>query len=149
MIARLQDPLRTNSFFLFGARGTGKSTFLRHAFAAERTLWLDLLDPEQENRYALRPGELTDQIRASQGQLDWVVIDEIQKVPKLLDVVHSAIETHGVRFALTGSSARKLKRDSVNSLDLAVIFLKVLYRYREHFAPSLQPFAPPDICLLY
>jgi predicted AAA+ superfamily ATPase len=116
MIPRLQNPLRTNSFFLFGARGTGKSTFLRHAFTAEKTLWIDLLDPEQENRYALRPGELTDQIRATQGQFDWVVIDEIQKVPKLLDVVHSAIEAYGVRFALTGSSARKLKRDSVNLL---------------------------------
>ncbi len=116
MIQRLQNPLRTNSFFLFGARGTGKSTFLRHTFAGQKTLWLDLLDPEQENRYALRPGELTDQIRARQGPFDWVVIDEIQKVPKLLDVVHSAIETHGVRFALTGSSARKLKRDSVNLL---------------------------------
>lgn len=116
MIERLQKPLFTNSFFLFGARGTGKSTFLRDAFRAERTLWIDLLDPEQENRYALRPGELMDQIRAGIGQFDWIVIDEIQKVPKLLDVVHAAIEAHGVRFALTGSSARKLKRDSVNLL---------------------------------
>jgi uncharacterized protein len=116
MVQRLQDPLRTHSFFLFGARGTGKSTFLRQAFAAQRTLWIDLLDPEQENRYALRPGELTDQIRASQGRFDWVVIDEIQKVPKLLDVVHAAIEAYGVRFALTGSSARKLRRDGVNLL---------------------------------
>jgi uncharacterized protein len=116
MISRIQNPLRSNSFFLFGARGTGKSTFLRHAFADEKTLWLDLLDPEQENRYALRPGELTDQIRASLGRFDWVVIDEVQKVPKLLDVVHSAIEAYGVRFALTGSSARKLKRGSVNLL---------------------------------
>jgi predicted AAA+ superfamily ATPase len=116
MIPRLLDPLRTSSFFLFGARGTGKSTLLGQLFAADRPLWIDLLDPEQENRYALRPGELLDQVRAGLASSDWVVIDEIQKVPKLLDVVHSAIEAHGVRFALTGSSARKLKRDSVNLL---------------------------------
>ena len=116
MIPRIQKPLRSNSFFLFGARGTGKSTLLRQLFGADKVLWIDLLDPEQENRYAVRPGELMEQIRASRGEFDWVVIDEIQKLPKLLDVVHSAIETHGVRFALTGSSARKLKKDSVNLL---------------------------------
>jgi len=85
-------------------------------FAADKPLWIDLLEPEQENRYAIRPGELVEQVRAGLGQFDWIVIDEIQKVPKLLDVVHAAIEAHGVRFALTGSSARKLKRDSVNLL---------------------------------
>ncbi len=116
MIPRLQHPLRSSSFFLFGARGTGKSTLLGHLFETEKALWVDLLDPEQENRYALRPGELLEQIRAGLDRFDWVVIDEIQKVPKLLDVAHSAIEAHGIRFALTGSSARKLKRDSVNLL---------------------------------
>lgn len=116
MIPRLQKPSRNSSFFLFGARGTGKSTLLQQLFAAEDPLWIDLLDPEQENRYAVRPGELMEQIRADRKPHDWVVIDEIQKVPKLLDVVHAAIEAHGVRFALTGSSARKLKRNSVNLL---------------------------------
>ncbi len=116
MIPRLLNPLLTNSFFLFGARGTGKSTLLRQLFAADQPVWIDLLDPEQENRYAIRPGELLEQIQAGLDRLDWVVIDEIQKIPKLLDVVHAAIETHGIRFALTGSSARKLKRNSVNML---------------------------------
>jgi predicted AAA+ superfamily ATPase len=116
MIPRLQNPLRTSSFFLFGARGTGKSTLLRQLFAADKPLWIDLLDPEQEHRYSVRPRELMEQIRAALDRFDWVVIDEIQKVPKLLDVVHAAIEAHGVRFALTGSSARKLKRNSVNLL---------------------------------
>lgn len=114
-LPRLQNPLQSSSFFLFGARGTGKSTLLKQLFAAESPLWIDLLDPEQENRYAVRPGELLEQIRAGL-QSDWVVIDEVQKVPALLDVVHAAIEAHGVRFALTGSSARKLKRSSVNLL---------------------------------
>jgi len=85
-------------------------------FRSEKTLWIDLLDPEQENRYAIRPGELRDQLAAAGDNLDWVVIDEVQKVPKLLDVVHSSIEKLHCRFALTGSSARKLKRDSVNLL---------------------------------
>ena len=116
MIPRIQNPMRSNSFFLFGARGTGKSTLLRQFFAGDKTLWIDLLDPEQQNRYAVRPDELAQQVRAGLGELDWVVIDEIQKAPRLLDVVHSTIETHGTRFALTGSSARKLKRDSVNLL---------------------------------
>lgn len=74
------------------------------------------MEPEQEARYALRPDDLTDQIRAGIPPGAWVVIDEIQKTPKLLDVVHSAIEKHGIRFALTGSSARKLKTASVNLL---------------------------------
>lgn len=116
MLPRSQNPLRSNSFFLFGARGTGKSTFLRQSFGTEAKLWIDLLDPQQEARYAIHPDELMNQVRAGFGRNDWVVIDEIQKVPKLLDVVHSAIESHGVRFALTGSSARKLKTASVNLL---------------------------------
>jgi uncharacterized protein len=116
MLSRIQNPLRTNSFFMFGARGTGKSAFLKSRFGPEKTLWIDLLDPQQEDRYALRPEELLEQIRAGRNSEEWIVIDAIQKVPKLLNVVHSAIENHGSRFAMTGSSARRLKRESVNLL---------------------------------
>ncbi|MBN2383253.1 ATP-binding protein [bacterium] len=116
MIPRLQKPLLSSSFFLFGARGTGKTTLLKKLFAPERTLWIDLLDPEQEHRYALRPGELKGQIEAGRDRFDWVVIDEIQRLPKLLDVVHATIESLGTRFALTGSSARRLKQNAVNLL---------------------------------
>ena len=116
MIPRLQSPLRSHSFFLFGARGIGKSTLLRHLFKGETPLWIDLLDPALEQRYALRPGELLEEIAALPPRDRWVVVDEIQKVPKLLDVVHRAIEEHAARFALTGSSARQLKRGSVNLL---------------------------------
>ncbi len=116
MIPRIQNPLGSNSFFLFGARGSGKSTLLGELFSSEKTLWIDLLDPEQESRYALRPAELRDQLAALEDRIDWVVIDEIQKVPKLLNVVHRAIEDGRCRFALTGSSARKLKRGAVNLL---------------------------------
>ena len=116
MIQRLLTLIQRRSFFLFGPRGTGKSTYLQSRFTGEKTLWIDLLSPEQEDRYARRPQELVDQIAACSPPIKWVVIDEIQKVTKLLDVVHSQIESNGPYFALTGSSARKLKRGSSNLL---------------------------------
>ena len=116
MIRRHLQPTANRSFFLFGARGTGKSTFLRERFAREKVLWIDLLLPEVEDRYASRPHSLAEQIAARPDPAGWVVIDEVQKVPKLLDVVHSQVESTGARFALTGSSARKLKRGAVNLL---------------------------------
>lgn len=116
MITRLLAPLKTKSFFLFGARGTGKSTFLRHFFASERALWIDLLDPEEEDRFSRRPIELAERIGAAGAELQWVVVDEVQKVPKLLDVAHSQIEKRRYKFALTGSSARKLKCPHTNLL---------------------------------
>jgi predicted AAA+ superfamily ATPase len=79
-------------------------------------LWIDLLLPQEEHRLALRPELLAERIAARPTRNGWVVIDEVQKVPKLLDVVHSQIESSGTRFALTGSSARKLKHGSVNLL---------------------------------
>ena len=116
MIPRLISPLPGHSFFLFGARGTGKTTFLREYFKQSANLWIDLLDPEQEDRYARNPAELSQQLAANRQHLEWVVIDEVQKVPKLLDIVHSMIEKKRLRFALTGSSARKLKKTTVNLL---------------------------------
>lgn len=116
MIKRPLQVAADRSFFLFGARGTGKSTFLRHHFAGQDVLWLDLLLPQEEDRFASRPQLLAEQIAAMPDVNRWVVIDEIQKVPKLLDVVHSQIESSRTRFALTGSSARKLKRGAVNLL---------------------------------
>ena len=111
------NPLKTNSFFLFGARGTGKSTFLRNHFPHDETvLWIDLLNPEEEDRYARNPLELAANLDAAPGKTKWVVLDEIQKVPKLLDVVHSRIESSKTRFAMTGSSARKLKHEGTNLL---------------------------------
>lgn len=101
---------------MLGARGTGKSTFLRHHFAGRHVLWIDLLDPEQEDRYARRSGELAEQLRAMSMVPEWVVIDEVQKVPRLLDVVHAEIERGRIKFALTGSSARKLKQHNTNLL---------------------------------
>jgi predicted AAA+ superfamily ATPase len=103
------------SFFLFGPRGTGKSTWLRQRFP--EAVWVDLLRPEEERAYAARPERLRERIAAN-PEATAVVIDEVQKVPELLNVVHEVIESPDPmpRFVLTGSSARKLRRGGVNLL---------------------------------
>lgn len=72
------------------------------------TLFIDLLKDETEQRYWNNPDLLLSDIQARKYK--WVVIDEVQKIPKLLDIVHLAIEEHKFKFILTGSSARKLRR---------------------------------------
>ena len=120
MFPRVISTNESSSFLLLGPRGSGKSTLLRERFAGRPTLWVDLLDPETEHRYSLQPSSLRELIAAN-PTADWVVSDEIQKVPALLDVVHGCIEgalgkNRRVRFAMTGSSARRLKRGAVNLL---------------------------------
>ncbi len=104
------------SFFLFGARGTGKSTLLKKQFEGKPILYIDLLDPEEEDAFLRNPGELKQRLDGLPAGTRWVILDEIQKAPRLLDAVHSAIENRGLRFALTGSSARKLKHGGANML---------------------------------
>lgn len=116
MFRRLLRISGRRSFFLFGARGTGKTTYLRETFDPERTLYVDLLDPEEEDRYRRRPGRLESQVRALPPSVEWVLLDEVQRAPRLLDVVHRLIESSGIRFALTGSSGRKLRRGASNLL---------------------------------
>ena len=107
-----QDP--GQSFFLFGPRGTGKSTWLHRYY--ENALFIDLLSPEVYRSYAGRPERLKE-VLDGQKSVTTVVVDEIQKVPQLLDVVHQLMEQHvGWRFILTGSSSRKLKRSGVDLL---------------------------------
>lgn len=102
------------SFFLFGPRGTGKSTFVRERFA--EAFVLDLLDPERVRSLSARPERLRELVEARPPS-GTVVIDEVQRVPELLPVVHSLIEGgKGRTFVLTGSSARKLRRTGVNLL---------------------------------
>lgn len=115
MFKRLLKPL-SRSFFLFGPRGTGKTTFLRSFFGDRQPLWIDLLNPQVEDRYARAPEALIQEVEGFKGRLEWVVIDEVQKLPRLLDAVHLLIEKKRVKFALTGSSARKLKRGDANLL---------------------------------
>lgn len=122
MIPRIIKPTLSQSFSLFGARGTGKSTFIKeqflHGVDPRAILTIDLLLPEVEDVYARDPGRLKAQVLAHRTSqpLAWVFLDEVQKVPRLLDVVHHLIEKENIRFILTGSSARKLKRGAANLL---------------------------------
>ncbi len=108
-----QDP--GSSFFLFGPRGTGKSTWLRAAFP--EALWLDLLEPDLERELSARPERLRQLVEGA-PEAGIVVVDEVQRAPAVLTVVHQLIEQkrRGRRFVLTGSSARKLKRAEVDLL---------------------------------
>jgi predicted AAA+ superfamily ATPase len=126
MYKRSVNILKSNSFFMFGARGTGKSSLLRSEFQGPRVLWIDLLHPETEALFIESPGRLSEQISRQSATPEWVVIDEVQKAPKLLDIVHLEIEHRKIKFALTGSSARKLKRGSANLL-AGRAFLNHLY----------------------
>ncbi len=102
------------SFFLFGPRGTGKSTWLQATLPA--ALRVDLLDPASQRQFQARPERLRELLAGQSGVRD-VVVDEIQKVPALLDVVHQMVEAdRSLRFILTGSSARKLRRGGANLL---------------------------------
>src|SRR3990167_1791185 len=101
------------SFFLFGPRGTGKSTWLKAHFP--KALLIDLLDPEAVRQYSAYPERLVEVVTSSASQQ--IIIDEIQHVPALLTVVHQLIEEKKAwQFILTGSSARKLKRTGVDLL---------------------------------
>ena len=116
MFPRFLEASRRNSFFLFGARGTGKTTWIQDAFVPDASLYVDLLDPEMEDRYRRSPGLLESEVRALPASVEWILIDEVQRAPRLLDVAHRLIESTGRRFVLTGSSGRKLRRGASNLL---------------------------------
>lgn len=102
------------SFFLLGPRGTGKSTWLKKQFP--EALWIDLLEPDNQRYYGAKPERLRETLKASPSTKQ-IVIDEIQKIPELLSLIHAIIEEkQGYQFILTGSSARKLKREGVDLL---------------------------------
>lgn len=114
---RLLTPHLSRSFFIFGPRGAGKSTFLKKLLKDKKALWFDLLNPNLEDEFQRNPNALKERILATtHDRIEWVVIDEIQKNPRLLDIVHQLIEDTDLKFALTGSSARKLKHGSANLL---------------------------------
>lgn len=104
----------TGSFFLFGPRGTGKSTWLELRF--RDALWVNLLQPDVQRRLAAHPERLSELLDGN-PERKTVVIDEVQRVPEILTVVHQFVERKaGYRFVLTGSSARKLKRSGIDLL---------------------------------
>ena len=109
-------PAGSENFFLWGPRQTGKTTLLRQRYGDSR--WVDLLKADEFRRYATRPETLREEIEAedpTRRRLH-VVVDEVQKVPALLDEIHRLIEHRGVTFALCGSSARRVRRTGVNLL---------------------------------
>jgi len=116
MLTRFLQLSENNSFFLFGARGTGKSTLIRQRFGGKGSLYINLLLPEEEEKFARDPQELLAFVTALPEDVTHVVLDEIQKIPKLLDVIHELIETTDKIFIMTGSSARKLKHGGANLL---------------------------------
>jgi predicted AAA+ superfamily ATPase len=104
----------TDHFFLLGPRGTGKTWLTQRCFP--EALRVDLLEPETLRLLSARPERLREVIAARPEVLQ-VVIDEVQKLPELLEVVHLLIEEkQGIQFIFTGSSARKLRRTGVNLL---------------------------------
>ena len=115
--------LGEETFFLWGPRQTGKTTLLRERFpSGPRVRWIDLLKADEFRRYTTSPELLreemaaVDWLRGGPGERGQVVIDEVQKVPGLLDEAHWLIENRGLNFALCGSSARKVRRGAANLL---------------------------------
>ena len=113
MLSRKLKLSISNSFLLFGARGVGKSTLLKSMFADMPIKFIDLLRLDVRNQLLDAPDSLESMIPPN---TEWVIIDEVQKIPELLDVVHRLIEDKGIKFGLTGSSARKLKHGGANLL---------------------------------
>jgi predicted AAA+ superfamily ATPase len=120
-IPRLLTP-PDRSFFLFGPRGTGKSTLLRQVLP--EALYLDLLDASLYLELSRDPHRL-EAIIGDRPKGAWIVLDEIQKTPALLDEVHRLMESRRWRFALCGSSARKLRRGGANLLAGRAITLNI------------------------
>lgn len=118
------------SFFLLGPRGAGKTTWLRSVFPDGH--WIDLLSEDTYHRLLARPGLFADELRAVPAG-KWVIVDEIQRLPNLLNEVHRFIEERSLRFVLCGSSARKLKRAGVN-----LLAGRALNR-------SMHPFVPEEL----
>lgn len=112
MYSRFIGPPKAKSFFLFGPRGTGKTTWVKSTFP--KAAYIDLLEAELFNDLTANPQRLSNFIPLDFK--DWVIIDEVQWIPELLHEVHRLIETKKYRFILTGSSPRKLKRKGPNLL---------------------------------
>ena len=112
MIPRNTNIINNYSSFLFGPRGTGKSYWL-HAEHPD-ALYIDLLNSDTFIQLSSSPEELSTYVPDNYSGI--IIVDEIQKIPSLLDVIHRLIENNGYRFILTGSSARKLRKARVNRL---------------------------------
>lgn len=117
----LNSAFHRKSLFLFGARSTGKSFWIRHNIDPESVLFINLLSSDNYNLLLENTASLEGMVKASKKNL--IVIDEIQRIPGLLNEVHRLIEDQGCKFLLTGSSARALKRNHANMLGGRAAFL--------------------------
>jgi len=118
------------SFFLMGPRGSGKSTWLQATFKDAHVI--NLLSEDTYQRLLASPGLFANELRAVPAG-KWVIVDEVQRLPGLLNEVHRFIEEKRMRFVLCGSSARKLKRADVNLLA------------GRAFHRSMHPFVPEEL----
>ncbi len=112
MYSRIISPPKDKSFFLFGPRGTGKTTWVKTAFP--HAIFIDLLESESYNDLLANPQRLEKFI--PKDFKNWIIIDEVQRIPEILNEIHRLIEKNHYRFVLTGSSARKLRTKGVNLL---------------------------------
>jgi len=146
MYSRTFSPNSKSSYFLFGPRGTGKSSWLKTYYS--KSNYIDLLDDEIYNDLTAQPKNLSQYIVDSKLP---IIIDEVQKIPHLLDEVHRLIELHKYQFILTGSSARKLRKSGVNLLGgraltyffhpLTSIEMKNDFKFKEALEFGLLPMA--------
>ena len=113
MYPRFYNYTKSKSFFLFGPRGVGKTTWLKTHF--KDALYIDLLHEDTYRLLLASPSRLEGMIKEHE-KTQWIIIDEVQRCPALLNEVHRLIEDKKWKFILTGSSARKLKRGSANLL---------------------------------
>jgi len=113
-LLNLPNLLKKKSHFLFGPRATGKTFLIKAEFTKEIAV-IDLLESSLYFRLSSNPGELESIIMASDDPT-MAIIDEVQRIPELLNEVHRLIENRGIRFLLTGSSARKLRHNQANLL---------------------------------
>lgn len=112
-VPRIMNPPKEGSYFLLGPRGTGKSTWLMHHYPD--AVRIDLLLGEEERRFSAYPEKIR-QVASSLKEGSTLILDEIQRVPRLLPEIHALIEEkRGIQYIMTGSSARKLRR-SVSDL---------------------------------
>ncbi len=117
MVLRNLKLPKDRSFFLFGPRQVGKTTLLKSSFEKDKSAFYDLLDSDLYLKFVARPALFTEEINKLDSKISHVLVDEIQRIPDLLNEVHRIIESDKPRvFVLSGSSARKLKKQGANML---------------------------------
>ena len=116
MFPRLLKLPKKHHAFLFGARNTGKSTLLTEIYQPLGAYYFDLLDLDLEYQLQIRPNAFYDMVKALPSHYQYILVDEIQKIPELLNVIQRLMKDKDRIYIMTGSSAKKLKKEGVNLL---------------------------------